>query len=169
MSTISITLKDGAIREVGRGLTLGEIAESISRSLAKNVLAAKVNGQTVDLTRKLEHDAKVEFITFEDSEGKEALRHSASHILAQAVKRLYGDVKFGIGPAIANGFYYDIDSEYHFTPEDLTKIQAEMEKITKENIPIERSEVSREKALEMFAEQGEIYKVELIRALPEMR
>lgn len=167
MDKVKITLKDGAVREVAAGTSLQEVAESISRNLGKNALVAKVNGQTVDLWHKIEQDAQVEFLTFEDAEGKEALRHSASHILAQAVKRLYGNVKLGIGPAIANGFYYDIDTAHTFVPEDLEKIQAEMEKIVKADLPIERMETSREEALRLFGEMGETYKQELIRDLPE--
>ncbi len=167
MSKIKMTLKDGAVREFDQGITLGQAAESISRNLAKAALIAKVDSQVTDLSGRLEKDAAVEFLTFEDSEGKDALRHTSSHILAQAVKRLYGDVKLGIGPAIANGFYYDFDTTHTFTPEDLVKIQAEMEKIVKENLPLERMAVSREEALRLFGEQGEIYKQELIRDLPE--
>jgi threonyl-tRNA synthetase len=167
MSKIKMTLKDGAVREVDQGITLGQAAESISRNLAKAALIAKVDGKVTDLSGRLEKDAAVDFLTFEDSEGKDALRHTSSHILAQAVKRLYGDVKLGIGPAIANGFYYDFDTTHTFTPEDLVKIQAEMEKIVKENLPLERMTVSREEALRLFGEQDEIYKQELIRDLPE--
>lgn len=167
MGNVLITLKDGAVREVEKGTSLLDIASSISRNLAKNVLAAKIDGKTVDLQYKLDKDAQIEFVTFEDDEGKAALRHSASHVLAQAVKRLYGDVKLAIGPAIANGFYYDFDTEHTFTPEDLAHIQAEMEKIVKENLPIERKELNRKDALELFADKGEIYKQELIQDLPE--
>ncbi|HWR43863.1 threonine--tRNA ligase [Sporomusa sp.] len=167
MSKIKMTLKDGAVREVEQGVTLAEAAESISRNLAKAALVAKVDGKVTDLTARLDKDAAVEFLTFEDAEGKDALRHTSSHILAQAVKRLYGDVKIGIGPAIANGFYYDFDTPHVFTPEDLGKIQAEMESIVKQNLPLERMTVSREEALALFGEQGEIYKQELIRDLPE--
>lgn len=163
---IRVTLKDGSVREVDKGTTLLTLAESISRGLAKNALVAKMDGKAVDLALPLKEDAKVEFLMFGDEEGKDALRHSASHILAQAVKRLYGDVKLAIGPAIANGFYYDIDTEHTFTPEDLEKIQIEMDKIVKEDLPIERFEVSRDEALRLFREQGEIYKEELIRDLP---
>ncbi len=166
MSKIKMNLKDGAIREVEQGVTLAAAAESISRNLAKAALIAKVDGKVVDLAATLEKDAAVEFLTFEDNEGKDALRHTSSHILAQAVKRLYGDVKIGIGPAIANGFYYDFDTAHVFTPEDLSKIQSEMEKIVKENLPLERSVLSREEALALFGEQGEVYKQELIRDLP---
>lgn len=166
MSKIQIELKDGSLREFEQGVSLAEIAETLSRSLAKSVLAAKVNGQIADLRYKLNEDAKIEFFTFADPEGKEALRHSASHVMAQAVQRLYKDVKLAIGPAITNGFYYDFDSNYVFTPEDLQKIQSEMEKIIKENLPIERLEMSRDEAIKLFEEKGEIYKVELIRDLP---
>jgi len=146
---------------------LQELAEKISRNLGKSALVAKVDGQVVDLRHTLEKDAHVEFMTFDSEEGKNALRHSASHILAQAVKRLYGNVRLGIGPAIANGFYYDIDTPHTFVPEDLEKIQAEMEKVVKENLPIVRQEVSRQEALRLFGEMGETYKQALIRDLPE--
>jgi threonyl-tRNA synthetase len=163
---IQIELKDGSQREFEQGISLAEVAESLSRSLAKSALAAKVNGQLVDLRYKLNENTKVDFVTFEDPEGKDTLRHSASHILAQAVQRLYKDTKLAIGPAIANGFYYDFDSVYSFTPEDIEKIQREMERIVKENLPIERVEVSREEAIKLFEAKGESYKVELINDLP---
>lgn len=166
MGKIKMTLKDGAVREVEVGMTLAEAAKSISRNLEKAALVAKVDGQVVDLATKLEKDAAVEFLTFEDEEGKAALRHTSSHILAQAVKRLYDDVKLGIGPSIANGFYYDFDMPHTFTPEDLGKIQAEMEKIVKANLPLERITVSRDEAIKLFGEQGEGYKQELIHDLP---
>jgi threonyl-tRNA synthetase len=166
MSKIQITLKDGSLREVEQGTTLAEFAASISRSLAKSAVAAKVDGHVTDLPIKLEKDAKVEFVTFEDAEGRDAFRHTSSHILAQAVKRLFTNVKVAIGPAIANGFYYDFDVAAAFTPEDLAKIQAEMEKIVKEDFSIERIEVSRAEALSIFEKLGEDYKVELIRDLP---
>ena len=166
MTKIQITLKDGSQREVEQGTTLAEFAASISRSLAKSAVAAKVDGRVTDLPIKLEKDARVEFVTFEDAEGRDAFRHTSSHILAQAVKRLFTNVKIAIGPAIANGFYYDFDVAEAFTPEDLEKIQAEMEKIVKEDFPIERMEVSRDEAIGIFEKLGEDYKVELIRDLP---
>lgn len=166
MTKIKITLKDGSQREVEQGTTLAEFAASISRSLAKSAVAAKVDGRVTDLPIKLEKDARVEFLTFEDVEGRDAFRHTSSHILAQAVKRLFTNVKIAIGPAIANGFYYDFDVAEAFTPEDLEKIQAEMEKIVKEDFPIERMEVSRDEAIGIFEKLGEDYKVELIRDLP---
>jgi len=166
---IKITLKDGAVRETAADTTVLDFVKACSNSLAKKVLSAKVNGKTVDLMTKLTEDCSVEFLTFEDAAGKWTLRHSASHILAQAVKRLYKDsnVKLAIGPAIDNGFYYDFDIEKQLTSEDLVKIQKEMEKIVKENLKIVRRELSRADALAMFEEQGEIYKVELIQDLPE--
>jgi threonyl-tRNA synthetase len=166
MNKIKVTLKDGSMREVEQGTTLAEFAASISRSLAKSAVAAKVDGHVTDLPIKLEKDARVEFVTFEDAEGRDAFRHTSSHILAQAVKRLFNDVKIAIGPAIANGFYYDFDVAVAFTPEDLAKIQTEMEKIVKEDFPIERIEVSRDEAIGIFEKLGEDYKVELIRDLP---
>ena len=167
MATIDITLKDGAVRQVEAGITPIAFAKQLSNSLAKQVLGAKVNGEMVDLNQPLTENAALEFVTFEDADGKHALRHSASHILAQAVLRLYPNAKHAIGPAIENGFYYDFDMEKPFTPDDLSKIQAEMNKIVKENLAIERKEVSREEALRFFEEKGEIYKVELIQDLPE--
>lgn len=166
LSEINITLKDGAVRTVESGITVLEAAKGLSNSLAKSVLSAKVDNQVVGLDTVLTKDASVEFFTFADPEGKKTLRHSASHILAQAVKRLYQDVRVAIGPAIDNGFYYDFDVPQPFTPEDLTKIQKEMEKIVKENLKIEREEIARDEAIAMFKGLGESYKVELIEALP---
>ena len=168
MENLKITLKDGTVREVAAGTTLAELAASISRSLAKSALAAKLDGKVVDLTRPLNADATVEFLGSDTQEGLDALRHSASHIMAQAVQHLYGEsVQFGIGPWIANGFYYDIDTEHTFVPEDLAKIEADMEKIVKQDLPIVRQEMSREDAIKFFADKGQNYKVELIRDLPE--
>jgi threonyl-tRNA synthetase len=166
MAKIELILKDGSVREVEQGTTVLAAAQSISRSLAKAALVAKLNGSFVDLMHNLTEGGKIEFFTFEDQEGKDALRHSGSHLLAQAVKHLFSDVKLGIGPAIANGFYYDFDTEHTFTPDDLVKIQTEMEKIVKQNLPIERSDVSRKEAIQVFKELGENYKLELINDLP---
>lgn len=166
MAKIELILKDGSVREVESGTTVLAAAQSISRSLAKSALVAKLNGTFVDLMHNLTEGGKIEFFTFEDQEGKDALRHSGSHLLAQAVKHLFSDVKLGIGPAIANGFYYDFDTEHTFTPDDLVKIQIEMEKIVKQNLPIERSDVSRKEAIQVFKELGENYKLELINDLP---
>jgi len=166
---IKITLKDGATREIENGTTIGEFVKNFSNSLAKKVLAAKIGDKTVDLSSPLTEDCRIEFLTFDDADGRWALRHTASHILAQAVKRIYKEenVKLAIGPAIENGFYYDIDMERKLTDEDLKDIEAEMKRIVKENLPLVRSEVSRADALKLFADKGETYKVELINDLPE--
>ena len=168
MENINITLKDGSKKEVAAGTTLAELAQSLGRSLAKTALAAKMDGKVVDLARKITKDASVEFVGADSPEGLDALRHSSSHIMAQAVQHLFGEqVQFGIGPSIANGFYYDIDTEHIFVPEDLPKIEAEMEKIVKQDLPIVRQEMNREAAIRFFEEKGQLYKVELIRDLPE--
>ncbi len=167
MSLVKVTLKDGTIKEFPLGTTVAEVSESISRGLAKAALSARVNGKVVDLSQILGNDAELEIITFDSPEGKDTFRHSSSHILAQAVQNLFPGTKLGIGPAIANGFYYDFDSEHTFTPDDLEKIQKEMERIVKEDYSFVRFEVSREEAIKLFEERGEKYKVELIRDLPE--
>ena len=144
-----------------------EIAKSISEGLARNVCAAKVNGETVDLRTEISEDCELTFLTFEDEDGRGAFRHTAAHILAQAVKRLFPETKLAIGPSIADGFYYDFDRDGGFTPEDLEKIEAEMKKIVKEDLKLERFTLSREEAVKLMNELGEPYKVELIEALPE--
>ena len=165
---LKITLKDGSVREVAEGTTLQEFVKSVSNSLAKKVLAAKVDGKTVDLTTPLTKDGAVEFLTFEDADGRWAFRHTASHVMAQAIQHLYGEkVQFAIGPAIENGFYYDIDMEKRLTDEDLRDIEKEMERIVKQNLPMVRKEISRADALKLFEEKGQNYKVELINDLPE--
>ena len=165
----NITLKDGAVREVAEGTTVLDFVKSFSNSLAKKALACKIDGETKDLMTVIDGDHQVEILTFEDEDGRWALRHSASHILAQAVKRLYGDknVKLAIGPAIDNGFYYDFDMDHQLSTEDLAKIEKEMKKIVKENLAIVRKEVTRQEALDFFNAEGESYKVELINDLPE--
>lgn len=167
MSDVMIMLADGKERSFAEGTTLGEAVKSISNSLGKKVLAAQVDGELTDLRMPLVNGSVVEFLTFEEQGGKDTVRHSASHIMAQAIKRLWPDAQLAIGPAIENGFYYDIDMEYVLTPEDLTKIEQEMKRIVKANFPIEKSIMSREEALEFFARKGEMYKVELINDLPE--
>ena len=162
-----ITLKDGSIKQIEAGKTALEFAGEISRSLQKNTAVAKWNEQFLDMSAEIPGSGTIEFFDASTSEGKHALRHTSSHIMAQAIQRLFPDVKFGIGPAIDNGFYYDMDSEHIFTPEDLEKIQTEMEKIVKEDLPLKKSIVSRQEALALFAEKGESYKVELITDLPE--
>ncbi|MGI1660269.1 MAG: threonine--tRNA ligase [Desulfitobacterium sp.] len=164
---VKITLKDGSIREIEAGKSLMELAASISRGLAKAAVAGKVDGKLKDLSFPLQEDAEVEIITADSEEGLEVLRHSTSHIMAQAVQNLFPGTIFGIGPAIANGFYYDLDSEHVFTPDDLEKIEAEMRRLIKENNAYSRKEVSRSEALEYFGAKGEKYKVELIEGLPD--
>jgi len=164
---MKITLKDGNILEYNEAKPLYAIAGDISEGLMRASLAAEVDGEVLGMGEVIESDCNITFLTFDDQEGKNTLRHTASHILAQAVKRLYPEVKLAIGPAIENGFYYDIDSDVSFTPEILEKIESEMKKIVKENLPIKKSIKSREEALKFFEEKGEIYKVELINDLPE--
>ena len=166
---IKLTMPDGAVREAEAGISALDFVKSVSNSLAKKVLAVKINGETKDITTVLNSDAEIQFLTFEDADGRWALRHTGSHILAQAIKRVFKDenVQLAIGPAIDNGFYYDIDMEHRITEDDLKTIEKEMNKIVKENLKLERKEVSRQEALDMFNAAGEGYKVELINDLPE--
>ena len=167
MADVKIILPDGSAKEYAAGTTLGEAVKQLSNSLAKKVLAANVNGELTDLREELVDGSEVAFLTFEDEGGKHTLRHTASHILAQAVKRLWPEAKLAIGPAIDKGFYYDIDMEHTLTPEDLDKIEKEMSRIVKENLPITKSVMPRQKAIEFFKAKNEDYKVELIQDLPE--
>ena len=167
MADVKIILPDGSAKEYAAGTTLGEAVKQLSNSLAKKVLAANVNGELTDLREELVDGSEVAFLTFEDEGGKHTLRHTASHILAQAVKRLWPEAKLAIGPAIDKGFYYDIDMEHTLTPEDLTKIEKEMSRIVKENLPITKSVMPRQEAIEFFKAKNEDYKVELIQDLPE--
>ena len=167
MADVKIILPDGSAKEYAAGTTLGEAVKQLSNSLAKKVLAANVNGELTDLREELVDGSEVAFLTFEDEGGKHTLRHTASHILAQAVKRLWPEAKLAIGPAIDKGFYYDIDMEHTLTPEDLGKIEKEMSRIVKENLPITKSVMPRQEAIEFFKAKNEDYKVELIQDLPE--
>jgi len=164
---VKVVLKDGKELEVKKGTKILDIAAQISSALAKKALGARVNDEKADLMSEINEDCRLEILTFDDADGKWTLRHTASHILAQAVKRLYPEVKLAIGPAIENGFYYDFDSEVTFTPELLVNIEKEMEKIIKEDLALEKFELPREKAIEFMKEKGESYKVELIQDLPE--
>ncbi|MFZ5625816.1 MAG: threonine--tRNA ligase [Bacillota bacterium] len=164
---LEITLKDGSVREYPQGTTVAEVAASIGRGLAKAALAGKMNDRIIDLHQPLPGSGALEIITAESPEALEILRHSAAHIMAAAVQKLYPGTKFGIGPAIADGFYYDFDSPHTFTPEDFAAIEAEMARLVKEDLPFIRKEISREEALALFGERGEIYKVEIINDLPE--
>ena len=167
MADVKIILPDGSAKEYAAGTTLGEAVKQLSNSLAKKVLAANVNDELTDLREELVDGSEVAFLTFEDEGGKHTLRHTASHILAQAVKRLWPEAKLAIGPAIDKGFYYDIDMEHTLTPEDLGKIEKEMSRIVKENLPITKSVMPRQEAIEFFKSKNEDYKVELIEDLPE--
>ncbi|MGG1314131.1 threonine--tRNA ligase [Cohnella laeviribosi] len=166
---IRVTLPDGTIREYERGVTIEQVAASISAKLKKEAVAGKINGKPVDLNRPIEEDALVEIITLDSNDGLDICRHSTAHLMAQAIKRLYGDkaVKLGIGPVIEDGFYYDIDMEKPFTNDDLEAIEKEMEKIAQEDLPITRRVISREEAIKMFEAREEPLKLELIRDLPE--
>ncbi|RKN74220.1 threonine--tRNA ligase [Paenibacillus ginsengarvi] len=167
--SIQIQLPNGAIKEYAAGVSMEEVAGSISSSLKKQAVAGKVDGKVMDLSHKLEHNAKVEIVTLDSSEGLEVYRHSTAHLLAQALKRIYGgtNVKLGIGPVIEDGFYYDIDLDRPVSSEDLGRIEQEMAKIAQENWPVKRREVSREEALRLFGELDDPLKLELIRDLPE--
>ncbi|ASI72748.1 MULTISPECIES: threonine--tRNA ligase [Bacillus cereus group] len=163
---IEIKFPDGSVKEFVNGVTLEEIAGSISSSLKKKAVAGKVNDGLYDLRRNIEENAEVEIMTIDSNEGVEIARHSAAHILAQAVKRLYGDINLGVGPVIENGFYYDMDLPSSVNIEDLRKIEKEMKKIINENIKIERVEVSREEAAKLFQEMNDRLKLELLEAIP---
>lgn len=165
MSVIKITFPDGAIKEFESKTTTYDIAKSISPGLAKKALAGKLNGELIDLNREIEVDGKLEIVTPGHDDSLQILRHSTAHLMANALRRLFPDIHFGVGPAIDNGFYYDTDNEDHaVSEEDLVKIEEEMMKIVKENNPIVRKEVSKEEALEIF--KGDPYKEELINDLP---
>jgi len=164
---MNITLKDGSVLQVESGKTPLDIAGQLSNKLKKAAVTAKVNGELWDIVRPIEQDAELEILTFEDAEGKWVYRHTASHVLAQAVKRLYPEAKLAIGPAIDNGFYYDFDVEKAFTQNDFAAIEKEMKKICAENLALERFELPRAEAIKLMQDAGEPYKVELIEDLPE--
>ncbi len=162
---VKIEFLDGDVKEYQAGITLGEIADGISKSLRKRVVAGKVNGEIVELFRPIEEDAKIEFIEIDSLEGEDVINHSAAHLLAHAVTRLFPNAKFGVGPAIEEGFYYDIDAGDTILEEDLKRIEKEMKKIVSEAIPLERIVASKEEALEMF--KNDEYKIELISELED--
>ncbi len=164
---INIELKDGSKREVEEGSSVLDVAGSISQGLARAALAGRVDGKVVDLRYILKKDCKLEILTFDDEDGKKAYWHTTSHIMAQAIKRLYKDIQLTIGPAIDGGFYYDFDTDYRFSDADFEKIEEEMKKIIKEDLAIERFELPREEAIKLMKDAGESYKVELIEDLPE--
>lgn len=164
---IKVKLIDGCMKEIEEGSNGYSLAASISKKLAKEAIAAKINGKLVDLNHGLKNDDKVEIITADSEDGIEIIRHSTAHVMAQAVKRIYGNVKLAIGPTIKNGFYYDFDLDISLTQDDLKKIEDEMNKIINEDLKFKRDDVSREEALKIMSEKGEYYKVELINALDE--
>ncbi|MFF2091903.1 threonine--tRNA ligase [Paenibacillus sp. NPDC058174] len=166
--SVQVTFPDGAVREYAAGTTIEEVAGSISPGLRKNAIAGKLNGKVVDVYTPIDENAAVEIVTVDSADGLEVYRHSTAHLLAQAIKRLYSDadVKLGIGPVIEDGFYYDIDMEHSLTPEDLTKLEKEMERIVQQNLDIRRRVVSRDEAIAIFTDIGDNLKLELIRDLP---
>ncbi len=164
---IKVRLKDGSVSELSEKTTVYDLAKSISNSLAKAAIVGEVNGKLVDLNYELKDGDEVNIVSYKDEKGVEVLRHSTSHIMAQAVKRLYNNVKITIGPAIDKGFYYDFDSEVSFNSEDLAKIEEEMNKIIQEDLKFQRVELPREEAIELMKKMGEDYKVELVKSFPE--
>ena len=164
---IKVTLKDGSCKEVEKGSTILDVAKAIHHGLAKEAVAGRINGKTQGLDYKLEEDCELEILKFEEEDGNRTFRHTTSHILAQAVKRLFPEAKLGIGPAIENGFYYDFDLEHRFSDEDLANLEKEMVKIVQADYPLERFELPRAEAIKYMEERQEPYKVELIQDLPE--
>ncbi len=160
---MKITLKDSSVKQYDSAMTAADIAKDISMGLYRNACACKIDGEVKDLRTVIDSDCALEILTFDDEDGKRAFNHTASHIMAQAVKRLYPDVKLTIGPAIHDGFYYDFDVETPFSPEDLEKIEAEMKKIVKEGFVLEKFELSPDEAIKLMEEKNEPYKVELIK------
>lgn len=167
MQNIKVILKGGEEKEFPSGITVGEIAQNLSRKLGKEALVGRVDGKIMDLDFKLSKDCQLEILTFDDDEGKRAFWHSTSHVMAQAVKRLFPEVKLAIGPAIENGFYYDFDREESFSPVDIEKIEKEMQKIISEDLAYCREDVPRDKALTSLSEACEPYKVQLVEDLPQ--
>ena len=164
---MKITLKDGSVKEYENNMSVIDIAKDISEGLARVACAGEVDGEVVDLRTVIDKDCELNILTFDSDEGKHAFRHTASHILAQAVKRLYPETKLAIGPSIDNGFYYDMEKDTPFTQEDLEKIEKEMKKIVKENLEITSFTKPRDEAIAFMKERNEPYKVELIEDLPE--
>ncbi|MCR5150626.1 MAG: threonine--tRNA ligase [Clostridiales bacterium] len=160
---INITLKGGTVKEYESGITAEQIAKDLGMGLYKAACVAKINGEVMDLRTPINNDCELEIVTFDDEDGKRTYRHTASHVLAQAVKRLFPKAKLAIGPSINNGFYYDFDVDSPFTPEDLEKIEAEMKKIIKEDLRLEKFEMTPEEAIKYYEDLGEIYKVELVK------
>lgn len=165
--SLEITLPDGSQMDVPEGITIIDVASKIGKRLANDAVAGKVDGKLIDLTTELHDDVDLEIITFDTNEGKEVYRHTASHVMAQAVKRLFSEIKLTIGPAIEDGFYYDFDSPRPFVPEDLEKIETEMQKIIDEDLPVERIVVPKSEAVEIFKKRNEDYKIELLNEIDD--
>lgn len=165
--SIKITFPDGNSRDYENSVSIAEVADSISHQLAKKALGGEVDGKAKDLNTVLDHDVQLKILTWDDEAGQKIFRHSSSHLLAEAVQNLFPDTKFGIGPAIKDGFYYDFDSSHVFSEEDFPAIEKEMARLAKEGKPFLKSVISREEALKYFGDRGETYKVELINDLPE--
>ncbi|MBR2530483.1 MAG: TGS domain-containing protein, partial [Lachnospiraceae bacterium] len=164
---MKITLKDGSSKEYSSPMSVLDIAKDISEGLARAACAGQIDGERVDLRTIVDKDCNLSILTFADKGGCDAFRHTTSHIMAQAIKRLWPDVKLAIGPSIDDGFYYDIDSERPITEDDFAAIEDEMKKIAKEDIPLERFELPRAEAIKLMEDMKEPYKVELINDLPE--
>ena len=164
---MKVTLKDGSVKEYAQPMAVIDIAKDISEGLARMACVAEINGEEADLRTVVDSDCQLNILTAKDAEGLAALRHTASHVMAQAIKRLWPDTKLAIGPSIADGFYYDVDPVNPITADDLEKIEAEMKKIIKEALPLERFELPRAEAIALMKEKDEPYKVELIEDLPE--
>ena len=164
---IKIKLPDSSIKEAPSGSTIYDITGLIGKGLQKAALAAELDGVLTDLATAVNKDSELSIITFDSEKGRDIFWHSASHLMAQAVKRLYPDAKFAIGPSIESGFYYDIDMKKNLTPEDLEAIEAEMAKIVEEKLDVKREEMSKAEAIKYFSSINETYKVELLNDLPD--
>ena len=164
---MKVTLKDGSFKEYAQPMAVIDIAKDISEGLARMACVAEIDGEVKDLRTIVDKDCTLNIFTAKDPEGLAALRHTASHVMAQAIKRIWPETKLAIGPSIADGFYYDIDRDEPVTSDDLAKIEAEMKKIIKEALPLERFELPRAEAIALMKEKNEPYKVELIEDLPE--
>ena len=167
MEKIKVKLPDNSALEVDKGTTPLQIAEILSKRLAKDVVAAKVNGVVIDLTRPLEEDCELQILTFDDPEGREVFWHSSAHLMAHAIEELFPGAKFGVGPPIEDGFYYDVDVDKPLTVEDLAKIEEKMKELAQRDEPYVRKVVTKEEALEFFKKKGDPYKVEIIEQIED--
>jgi threonyl-tRNA synthetase len=167
MEKIKITFPDKSVKEFDKGVTVFDVASSISNRLASDALVGKLNGKYIDMSAKIEEDGELEILTFRDDEGKMTYWHSSSHLMAHAIQTLFPEAKFGVGPPIENGFYYDFDIETKLTEDDLTKIENKMLEIAKEKNVFSRSELSKDEAIKLFEEKGDPYKLEILSELDE--